>query len=130
MRESKIVPQTREAPGLSQIQEPPGRNTEHCMVCGSVLEYRDQTLDVTCSYCGKVEHGHIRCPKGHYVCDICHNKDAMRIIEDIAFTTKSRDPFESAELTMRYPGLPMLGCQHAYIAGGAFMAAIKNEGSR
>jgi hypothetical protein len=24
----------------------------------------------------------------------------------------------------------MLGCQHAYIAGGAFMAALKNEGSR
>ncbi len=24
----------------------------------------------------------------------------------------------------------MLGCQHAYIAGSAFMAAIKNENSR
>jgi hypothetical protein len=54
----------------------------------------------------------------------------MQIIEDIALTTKSKDPFEIADLMMSYPGLPMLGCQHAYIAGGAFMAALKNEGTR
>jgi len=100
------------------------------MVCGSDLEYLDQAQEVTCSYCRKVEHGHIRCPKGHYTCDSCHNRDAMAVIEDIARSTTSHDPFEIADLMMSYPGLPMLGCQHAYIAGGAFMAAVKNEGSR
>lgn len=54
----------------------------------------------------------------------------MKIIEDTVFSAKSSDPFEIAELLMSYPGLPMLGCQHAYIAGGAMIAAIKNEGSR
>jgi hypothetical protein len=100
------------------------------MVCGSVLEYFDQAQSVTCTYCGMVEHGHIKCPSGHYICDACHNRDAMQIIEDIALTTKSRDPFEIAGWMMNYPGLPMLGCQHAWIAGGAFMAAIRNEGTR
>lgn len=100
------------------------------MVCGSDLEYLAQSQETTCSYCGKVEHSHIRCPNGHYVCDLCHNRDAMMIIQDIARTSKSKDPFEIADLMMRCPGLPMLGCQHAYIAGGAFMAAVKNEGSR
>ncbi len=100
------------------------------MVCGSSLTYLEQAQDVTCSYCGKVEQGHIHCPNGHYICDLCHNRDAITIIEDVARTTTSKDPFEIAELMMSYPGLPMLGCQHAYIAGGAFLAAIKNEGSR
>jgi len=100
------------------------------MVCGSVLEYLDQARGVTCSYCGKVESGHIKCPNGHYICDACHNRDAMQIIEDIALTTKSSNPYEIADLMTGYPGLPMLGCQHAYITGGAFMAAIKNEGTR
>lgn len=100
------------------------------MVCGSDLEYLAQAQEAICSYCGKVEHGHIRCPNGHYVCDLCHNRDATAIIQDIARTSKSKDPFEIADLMMSYPGLPMLGCQHAYIAGGAFMAAVKNEGSR
>jgi uncharacterized protein DUF5714/predicted metal-binding protein DUF2284 len=100
------------------------------MVCGSSLSYLYQAQDVTCSYCGKVEQGHIRCPSGHYICDLCHNRDAMTIIADSARTTTLKDPFEISELMMSYPGLPMLGCQHAYIAGGAFMAALKNEGSR
>lgn len=108
----------------------PYQKREHCMVCDSTLEYLDEARELTCSYCGKMEQGHIKCPKGHYICDICHNRDTIKVIEDIAFTTKSRDPFEIAELMMSYPGLPMLGCQHAYIAGGAFMAAIKNEGSK
>ena len=100
------------------------------MVCGASLAYLEHAVDLTCSYCGKVEPGHIKCPHGHYICDVCHNRDAMRIIEDIAFSTKSKDPFEIAELMMSYPGLPMLGCQHAYIAGGSLMAALKNAGTK
>ena len=100
------------------------------MVCGSILEYLNEARELTCSYCGKVEHGHIHCPKSHYICDICHNKDAIKIIEHISFTTKSENPFEISDIMMSHPGLPMLGCQHAYIAGGAFIAAIKNEGSK
>jgi hypothetical protein len=99
------------------------------MVCSSALMYADQAVNLECSYCGKAEQGHIRCPNGHYICDACHNKEALQVIEDIAFATLSKNPFEIADRMMSYPGLPMLGCQHAYIAGGAFMAAIKNEGS-
>lgn len=98
------------------------------MVCGSPLEYLEQSLTLSCTYCNKTEHGHIRCPNGHYICDTCHNKGAMQTIEDIAYSTTSKDPIEISELMMSYPGLTMLGCQHAYIAGGALMAALKNEG--
>ena len=99
------------------------------MVCGGTLAYHEKTVDVTCNYCKKPEHGHITCPNGHYICDHCHNQDAMRVIEEIIYTTKSNDPFAIAELAMSFPNLPMLGCQHAYIAGGALMAALKNEGT-
>jgi hypothetical protein len=100
------------------------------MVCDSILEYLNETKELICSYCGKVEHEHICCPNGHYIRDMCHIKRTTEIIEDIYLTTKSTNPFEISGLMMSYPGLPMLGCQHAYIAGGSFMAAIKNEGSK
>jgi hypothetical protein len=90
----------------------------------------DHAVDVKCSYCGKIVQEHICCPEGHYICDECHNKDALQMIEEIVLNTKSKDPFEIAELMMSCPDLPMLGCHHAYIAAGAFMAAIRNEGSR
>ena len=98
------------------------------MVCGATLAYHEKSVEVICNYCGESEHGHITCPNNHYICDNCHNRDAMRTIENIIFTTESSNPSTIAELAMSFPGLPMLGCHHAYIAGGALMAALKNEG--
>lgn len=97
------------------------------MVCGSPLDYLDQTEEMVCTFCGKQEQGNIKCPRGHFVCDTCHNKDAVKIIEDIALTTELTDPFAIADLMMDNPDLPMLGCQHAHLAGGALMAALKNH---
>lgn len=53
----------------------------------------------------------------------------MVFIEETILSTDSVNPFDITELVMSFPELPMLGCQHAYIAGGALMAAIKNKGS-
>lgn len=99
------------------------------MVCGEALLYHDKSAEVSCIYCKRSDSGHIVCPNGHYICEQCHNHDAMRVIEDVMFSTESNDPSEIAELAFSFPGLPMLGCQHAYIAGGALMAALKNEGT-
>lgn len=100
------------------------------MVCGAALEYLTQAQELTCTSCGRIEHGHIRCPQDHYTCEVCHNRDAVAAIEEIARATASCDPFEIAERMMGLDGLPFLGCQHAYIAAGALLAALRNEGSR
>ena len=89
------------------------QNTENCTVCDSILEYLNETKELICLYCGKVEHEHICCPNGHYICDMCHNKATIEIIADISLTTKSANPFEISGLMMSYPGLLMLGCQHS-----------------
>lgn len=99
------------------------------MICGSSLEYLEQARQVNCIYCGRMDLGYIVCPQKHYVCNDCHNKESIEVIERIAATTKSKDPLEIAEIMMSHPGLPMLGCQHAHIASGALLAAVKNEGS-
>ncbi len=73
---------------------------------------------------------YIACPEGHYVCEACHGKESFEIIQKIVLETLDKDPLLIAESLMNYPGLPMLGCHHAYIACGSIMAALKNEGSR
>ncbi len=97
------------------------------MVCGSTLEYLQHSENFVCAYCGKAVKGHVACPKGHFVCDRCHGLDARRMIEDVAFATSDEDPAAIAELMMSHPNLPMLGCEHAFIAAGALMAALKNS---
>jgi hypothetical protein len=103
------------------------KHTEHCMVCGTALEYLQQSERRACTYCGKAEEGHIACREGHFVCDRCHGADARKAIEDIAFTTEQKDPAAIAELMMSHPNLPMLGCEHAFIVAGALMAALRNS---
>ena len=103
------------------------RNTENCLVCGSALEYLRQSENLVCVYCGATEQGHVKCPQGHFTCEACHRRDAMQMIEGVVFTTELQDPIVIAELMIGHPNLPMLGCEHAYIAGGALMAALKNS---
>jgi len=105
------------------------RKAEDCMVCGTPLEYLTESAIVTCNYCNKEESSYIRCPRGHYVCEICYGKGAYDAIKDMALSTNSKDPFEIAELMMAHPSVTMLGCDNAYVAAGAFIAALKNEGS-
>jgi hypothetical protein len=103
------------------------KKTEHCMVCGEKLDYLQTAADVSCTYCGTSHQTHIKCPKGHSVCDACHGKEARAVILDLALTTGLQDPLEIAELMMAHPSLPMLSCDHAFIAAGALMAAIRNS---
>ncbi len=103
------------------------KKTEHCMACGSPLEYLQHAAMLSCTCCGASEQGHVRCPKGHYVCEACHRKDAMQMIESTAFSTKLQSPGTIAENMMHHSALPMLGCEHAFLAAGAFMAALKNS---
>ena len=104
-----------------------GKSTEHCTVCGTKLDYRDRGETLTCSYCGRQEEGHISCSRGHYLCNDCHGRNIVTLIEDFCRTTTLKDPMEIAELLMGHPGLPMLGCEHAYITAGALLAALRNS---
>ena len=101
--------------------------TEHCMVCGSSLEYLKEGVDAACTFCGSAHRSPIRCPEGHVICDACHGREARRIIEGITVAETVRDAGEIAERMMDHPSLPMLGCEHAFIAAGALLAALRNS---
>jgi hypothetical protein len=103
------------------------KNTENCMACRSKLDYLDKAEDLVCMYCGSGHQAHVKCPKGHFICDACHGKDARTVIEELARTSASPDPLAIAELMMSHPVLPMLSCDHAFIAAGALMAALRNS---
>ena len=99
------------------------------MVCSAPLRYHTKAVEGTCHYCGQKDQWYISCPKGHLICDTCHNQETMQQIEAIILQTPSTDPFAIAGQCMDLNVLPMLGCQHTYIAGGALMAALKNDGT-
>ena len=85
--------------------------------------------ELHCCQCGKKEIGNISCPQGHYICDICHGKGVYEELLRQILGASSSNPFKIAEELMNNSKVPMLGCENAWIAAGAFLAAIKNEGS-
>jgi hypothetical protein len=85
--------------------------------------------EYTCYHCGKKDFGNINCPKGHYICDQCHGLKLYDTIQGYIISTASQNPFEIAEHLLNSNKVPMLGCENAWIAAGALMAALKNEGS-
>lgn len=101
--------------------------TEDCSVCGAKLDYRAAAAQSVCAFCGAREASHIACPKGHFICNACHGRATQPLIEEFCRTTKLQDPREISELLMAHPGLPMLGCEHAFIAAGALMASLRNS---
>jgi hypothetical protein len=103
------------------------QKSEHCAVCGGMLDYLVTAEHLVCSACGAAVDMHVKCPKGHVICDACHGKEARSIIEGLVLSSSSPDPMEIAEVMMSGPGLPMLSCDHAYIAAGALLAGIRNS---
>jgi len=105
-------------------------NTENCQVCGNKLDYFSEGRELTCYHCGSNEYANISCENGHFICDECHGADAFEIIRRRILSTELKDPIHIAEGLMNLKKeIPMLGCENAWIAAGALMAALKNEGT-
>lgn len=104
------------------------RKKENCMVCGGPLEYLTEPVSVTCIYCGKEEKAYIRCPRGHYVCEVCHGKGAYEAVRDLSLSARETDPLALASLMMTHPNIPMLGCENALVAAAAFITSLRNRG--
>lgn len=79
--------------------------------------------------CGRKELGYVYCPSGHYICDNCHGKSSFDVIRGLSLAAKEANPLTIAERMIKSAPIPMLGCEHAWIAAGAFLAALKNHGS-
>lgn len=76
----------------------------------------------------RTEIGNVCCPEGHYVCESCHGEGLFEAILSLSLSSQSADPLAIAEEIIRTTPLPMLGCEHAWIAAGALLAAIRNHG--
>lgn len=81
-----------------------------------------------CTLCGKAEAGYVQCENGHYVCQSCHGRDYMDAIQAFIAMADGDHPLLLAEGLLNKLDLPMLGCEHAWLAVAALMVALKNHG--
>ena len=80
-----------------------GKFVSGCLLCGSPLTYLNQETAARCVYCQKVEFANALCRQGHYVCDACHSRDALQVIEHLLLTSKETDMLALLQHIRRHP---------------------------
>ena len=81
-----------------------------------------------CSICGKEEESEASCEDGHFVCDECHSKRGIQVIEEGCRKTESRNPIAIMQELMENPFIYMHGPEHHVMVGMALLTAYKNSG--
>jgi hypothetical protein len=110
------------------VSDDQAAHTEQCSVCGQRLTYLQEESPFTCSLCGRSEVGHVCCPEGHYLCESCHGAGIRELLPHLLNASHATSPQGLAEELFALPQPPMLGCEHALVAAGSLMTALKNRG--
>ncbi len=104
--------------------------SDKCEVCGKELVYATHQRDykdLTCKFCGIEFNTNIYCEKGHFICDICHSKGPIELIEKICEETTIKDPFELADLIMKHPKFKLYGPEHHVLTPAVILTSLRNN---
>ncbi len=123
-------PETRAAPPPQPAgQAAPGeRHTSDCMVCGAPLRYLRGERWIECSFCGQTLPANAVCARGHFVCDACHTRDELALIEQVCLATDETDMLALLAKIRRHPSVPVHGPGHHALVPGVILSTYRNLG--
>ncbi|MFX1532224.1 MAG: DUF5714 domain-containing protein [Promethearchaeota archaeon] len=106
------------------------KKSDKCEICGNNLVYVTNPKDfknLKCEFCRNEFNTNVYCVEGHYICNICHIKGPIDIIEKICEETEIKDPFELVDLIMKHPNFKMYGPEHHVITPAVILTSLKNN---
>jgi len=101
-----------------------------CMVCKAPLRYETTVQEVACHYCNSVHLSSVTCENGHYVCDACHAKDALVVIEHLCRSSQERDMLKLFKQIRAHPSIPKHGPEHHAMVPAIIVTAYRNSGGK
>lgn len=104
------------------------KQRHNCMVCKTPLVYGGVEQTQICHYCGETKPTSVTCKEGHYVCDACHSKEALAVIEHICATSKEKDMLKLFKHIRSHPSIPKHGPEHHAMVPAIIVTAYKNSG--
>lgn len=100
----------------------------NCLLCGEELQYFSEPKILECSICHQKSEAEVSCINGHFICDECHSKKGIELIEEVCAHTESKNPIEIMQRIMKQPYIYMHGPEHHVLVGAALLAAYDNSG--
>jgi SAM-dependent methyltransferase len=111
------------------IEPPTQKQRSGCMVCGSPLVYDNRPSEAACSYCGVKQQTTALCENGHFVCDACHTKDALVVIERVCQQTDETDMISLLDRIRRHEAMRVHGPEHHAMVPAIILATARNLGA-
>lgn len=102
---------------------------EHCLVCRQPLTYAEAPQTVHCHVCETAGLSLIRCPEGHYICDLCHSRRPLELLPAYLPKVRGTSPEEILEALLELPGLTMHGPEHHPLGALALLLACERQGA-
>ncbi len=99
-----------------------------CMVCSAPLVYTDEPRDLMCHYCMQVFSADAACEAGHHVCDACHVKDSLAVMEHICLTTTETDMIALFRHIRTHRSVSIHGPEHHAMVPAVILATYRNLG--
>ena len=99
---------------------------DKCEICKTNLKYLDNPIKLKCNFCGAEKSTNILCPNNHFICDDCHSKDAIKVIEVFCKNTDLTDPYKIADEIMKHPNFWIYGPEHHVLVPAVVLTCLKN----
>ncbi|HSR35952.1 MAG TPA: DUF5714 domain-containing protein, partial [Desulfurivibrionaceae bacterium] len=109
---------------------PPVRHAAGCMACGGELTYLAQPSTAACHFCGSTHNTHSVCQQGHFICDDCHQRDALSIIRLRCLKSCETDMLALLDQVRQHAAFPLHGPEHHALVPGVMVATYRNRGGK
>lgn len=104
------------------------RHSSGCMVCGEELSYNKEARERVCHFCGSAERSNSSCRRDHFICDGCHQQEAIEVLRHICLHSRERDMITLLSTIRSHPAVPMHGPEHHAMVPGVILTACRNSG--
>lgn len=97
-----------------------------CALCGSEIIYLEKEQLLECVVCKKTVLANAKCENNHFVCDSCHEMDAVEYIEHTCLNTQAKTLVELTVELMRNPKVLMHGPEHHFLVPAVLYTLYAN----
>ena len=110
------------------VIETGAKHATGCFICGNDIIYLSEEQSAECFYCKKVFHTHTLCTHEHYVCDRCHSRDALHVIQEMCLQSNYSDVIGLFKKIRSHPAVPMHGPEQHSLVPAVILSVYRNLG--
>lgn len=119
---------TPETPSQTSPLTLQGNHHSGCMVCGKDLIYFRTDKESVCHFCGQKLVANAGCQTGHFVCDACHQTDAVTVLKQICTHNRQKDAAKLMQTVREHPHFNIHGPEHHALVPAVILTSLRNSG--